>query len=94
MGNVKYACGADITFKGDVKYAASPMGIFDTVEEAVIRNGELHSSWGYAIYAVEPTEVHGLTYPYGILAGKSCTGYKVIRKECNAYDHRAWLRRT
>jgi hypothetical protein len=94
MSSVKYVCGADITFKNNVRYAASPMGVFDTVEEAVICNSELHYSWGYAIYAVEPEVVHGLTFMDGILSGKKTSGYKVISKECEAYDHSAWKRRT
>jgi hypothetical protein len=92
--SVKYVCGADITFKRNVRYAVDCMGVYDTVEEAVVRNAELHPAFGYAIYSVDPKVVSGLRFSYGIRTGKQCAGYRVIAKECEAYEHSAWKRRT
>lgn len=85
-----YVFGADITFKGDGKYAVDPMGLCDTVEEAVLGNHGLHSSFGYCIYEVEPAITHGLTRCFGFRSGTSCSGYKIVELTCHAFDHKAW----
>lgn len=85
-----YVFGADITFKGDEKYAVDPMGVCDTIEEAVLGNRKLHSSFGYNIYEVEPQITKGLTRSFGIRIGTRCVGYKVTQLACHAYEHPAW----
>ncbi len=85
-----YIFGADITFKGDEKYAVDPMGVCDTIEEAVLGNRELHTSFGYYIYEVEPDVTQGLIRSFGIRQGTKCAGYKVVGLACHAYEHPAW----
>lgn len=87
---IKYTCGADVTFKGDDKYAVDSMGLFDTVEEAVIARKKLHPAFPQVIYAVESKVVKGLERGFGILQGNECAGFKVLHKECDAYEHPAW----
>lgn len=86
----KFVCGADIAFKGEEKFAVDPMGICDTIEEAVTRNAELHSSFGYNIYEVEATETPNLTRSFGIRAGSRCSGLRVLNLACIAYAHPVW----
>lgn len=86
----RFVCGVEITFKGDVKFAIDPMGIFDTVDDAVKANKRLHSSFGYAIYEVLPEPIVGLKRIFGIGMGSKCSGYRIVKKVCNAYDHHAW----
>lgn len=87
---IKYTCGADVTFKGENKYAVDSMGLFDTVEEAVIARKKLHPAFPQVIYAVESKVVKGLERGFGILQGNECAGFKVLHKECDAYEHPAW----
>ena len=87
---IKYTCGADVTFKGDANYAVDSMGLFDTVEEAVIARKKLHPAFPQVIYAVESKAVKGLKRAFGFGMGKECEGHKILRKECNAYEHPAW----
>lgn len=85
-----FVCGADVTFKNESKFAIDPMGVFDSVDEAVARNSELHNSFGYAIYEVDSTIVSNLTRVYGMRQGSKTAGYKILSKVCHAFDHPAW----
>lgn len=87
----KFVCGADITFgKDGEKFAACPMGVFDTEAEAVMANALLHPSFGYNIYEVSSEIKSGLTIAFGIRQGASVSGFKVLRLACCAFDHPAW----
>lgn len=88
----KFVCGADVTFKGGSKFAIDPMGCFDKLEDAVRCNSELHTSFGFNIYEVEPVVTEGLRRSFGIRQGSACTGYKIVDKACVAYEHPAWPR--
>jgi len=87
----KFVCGADITFLGHKKFAIDYMGMFDTVEEAVLENREIHPAFGYNIYEVKPNLTDGLTRSFGIRQGTGCSGYEVVRLVCQAYEHPAWV---
>lgn len=89
-----YVFGADIAFKGDEKYAVDPMGVCETIEEAVRGNQGLHVSFGYHIYEVERHITNGLKRSFGMMQGKETSGYKVVKLACLAYEHPSWERRT
>lgn len=90
MPNTKFVCGADVTFKGDVKYAMDPMGMFDSVEEAVICNHGLHRSFGCDIYEVDSKSTPNLVRFFGFRQGTKGAGYRIIAKACAAYNHPTW----
>jgi hypothetical protein len=82
---VRFVCGSDITFgKNGEKFAVDPMG-FDTVEAAIAENAKLHSSFGYNIYEVDATATL-LVRSFGFRQGTQCSGFKVRRFVCSAYD--------
>lgn len=89
--NSKFTCGADLACdsRGEY-YVCDGMGIFDTIDAAVIRNSELHASFGYAIYEISSREYRGLHRVNGIRSGSKCSGFKVIRNVCLAFEHSAW----
>ena len=89
--NSKFTCGADFArdSKGEY-YVCDVMGIFDTIDAAVICNSKLHASFGYAIYEISAREYHGLRRVHGIRSGSPCSGFKIIRKVCLAFNHSAW----
>jgi hypothetical protein len=86
----KFVCGADITFKGDAKFAVDPMGVFGTIEEAVVGNAELHPSFGYNIYEVDAAATPNLIRSFGFRSGSRCSGLRVQKLACVAYNHPAW----
>lgn len=85
-----FVCGSELAFKGQEKYAVDFFGTYDTVEEAVLKRKELHTSFSYSIYEVTPEVTHGLKRAFGMVAGNQRSGHRIIRKVCNAYDHPAW----
>lgn len=88
---VRFVCGSDITFgQTGEKFAVDPMGMFDTVEAAVAQNAKLHSSFGYDIYEVDATATPNLVRSFGFRQGTMCSGFKVRRLVCYAFDHPAW----
>jgi hypothetical protein len=91
--STKFVAGGDIAFKGDVKFAVDPMGVFDSIEEAVARNHELHSSFGYNIYEVSSEVTPNIIRSFGINAGRKTSGLRVIKLACVAYDHTSWRER-
>lgn len=86
---IKYTCGAEVAFKGDNQYAVDSMGLFDTVEDAVLARKKLHPAFPQDIYAVESKAVN-VKRTFGPGMGRECAGHKILRKVCNAYEHSAW----
>jgi hypothetical protein len=87
----KFVCGVDITFKMGVKFAMDPMGMFDSIEDAVKCNQGLHSSFGYSIYEVNEEVTLNLTRSYGFRAGTHGPGFAIIRFVGNAYNLPGWV---
>ena len=87
---MSYVCGVDMAFRGEHRYAMDPMGLYETVEDAVLRCSQIHRSFGYEIYEVESGVTSGLTRVFGIRAGTKGPGYRVIRRVCLAFEHAAW----
>lgn len=85
MSLARYVCGADIAFKGDQKFACSPMAICDTALEAAKANEDLHSSFGYAIYKVDVDAQREVTLCFGFRAGRKTTGLQVLEYVGQAY---------
>lgn len=88
-----YVFGADVAFKGNEKYAIDAMGVCNTIEDAVLGNHELHSSFGYCIYEVEAKITKCLTRCFGPRQGTGAIGSKIIRLVCHAFEHEAWPER-
>lgn len=87
----QYVCGADIAFdKHHQKFAIDTMGRFDTVEDAVNARKELHPSFSYEIYETERTVTRGLRRSFGFRQESPCSGYKILKTVCIAYEHPAW----
>ena len=86
-----FVCGAEIGRIGNIFYVVDPMAVCDTAEAAVLKNKELHRSFGYAIYAVEAAPVKHVVRIHGMRAGSKTTGLRIIKKECHAFEHPAWV---
>lgn len=87
----QYVCGADIAFDNHhQKFAIDTMGCFDTVEDAVIARKELHPAFSYEIYETERTVTRGLRRSFGFRQESPCSGYKILKTVCIAYEHPAW----
>lgn len=90
----QFACGCDIGYLGDNRYAISPMGIFDKLEDAVLCVAGIHSSFGYCIYRVVKTVTKNVPRAYGMNSGGKHNGLQIIDHECYAFDHPAWPKKS
>ena len=88
----KFVCGSDITFNNkDIKFVMDPMGMFDSIEDAVKCNQGLHSSFGYDIYEVDEAVTQNLKRLFGFRQGTRGPGLRVIRFVGQAYNLPGWV---
>jgi len=85
-----YACVPELAFRGDNKYACSPMGVYDNLQECVDCIKGLHSSFGCSIYPVETKVTYNLKRAYGMMSGTKTCGYKIIGERIDAYMLPEW----
>ena len=81
-----YACVPSIGFKADKIYACEPMGLFDNLKEAVECINNLHNSFGYCIYPVDPKVIRDIKVTGGMLGDRKRSGYLVIGESINSYS--------
>lgn len=94
MADYQFACGCDIGYIEDKRYAITPMGIFNNLEDAVLCVASIHSSFGYCIYRVVKTVTKNVPRAYGMNSGGKHEGLQIIDHECYAFDHPAWPKKS
>lgn len=87
---MKYVIGADHGRIGDKFYCVDPMGIYDTISEAVIGYKNLHSSFGYVIYCTEDRAVNNVIRMHGMRAGSKTKGLPIISKIGYCFNFPEW----
>ena len=71
---MKYVIGSDCGRIGNIFYCVDPMGVFDTIGEAVNGYKNLHSSFGYTIYATEDKPTYHVIRMHGMRSGTKTQG--------------------
>jgi hypothetical protein len=85
--SIRYVCTPAIVFDSmGQQYACEPEAICDSAIEAAKANIKLHSAFGYAIYKVDESVKKRLKLAFGLLAGRTRTGLKVIEFVGQSYE--------
>ena len=86
----QFACGCDVGYLGDNRYAITPMGIFDNLKDAVLCVAGIHASFGYVIYKVTKTITKNVPRAYGMNKGGKHDALRILDIACYAFDHPDW----
>ena len=87
---MKYVIGSDIGRMGENLYCIDPMGVFDTLCEAVTGYRGLHSSFGYMIYATEDKPINHVIRMHGMRSGTKTQGLRIIEKMGYCFNFPEW----
>ena len=87
---MKYVIGSDHGRIGNIFYCVDPMGVFDTIPDAVRGYKNLHHSFGYTIYATEDNPVDHVIRMHGMRSGSKTQGLRIIEKIGYCFDFPEW----